>query len=78
MLPVVSTLRDAAAPAEEESDVKYADIDSLTALQEMVNQQQGEQERLMATVADVSNEMEINKEHIKVRTFSPSLFRPQL
>jgi uncharacterized coiled-coil DUF342 family protein len=61
----VSTLRDSAAPAEEEPDVKYADLDSLTTLQEMVARQQQEQERLIGTVAHVSNEMEINKEHVK-------------
>ncbi|CAI8025791.1 Glutamine-rich protein 2 [Geodia barretti] len=61
----VSTLRDSAAPADEESDVKYADLDSVTALQELVTQQQQDQERLIGTVAHVSNEVEINKEHIK-------------
>lgn len=61
----VSAIRDAAAPADEETDVKWADADSLTALQEMVNQQQQDQERLIGTAADLSNEMEINKEHIK-------------
>ena len=56
----------AASPADEESDVKYADLDSLTALQDIVNQQQQDHERLMGTVAHISNEMEINKEHVKV------------
>ena len=32
----------------------------------MVARQQQEQERLIGTVAHVSNEMEINKEHVKV------------
>ena len=68
-LHTVSTLRDSAAPADEESDVKYADLDSLTALQELVTQQQQDQERLIGTVAHISNEVEINKEHIKVETF---------
>ena len=68
-LHTVSTLRDSAAPADEESDVKYADLDSVTALQELVTQQQQDQERLIGTVAHVSNEVEINKEHIKVETF---------
>ena len=67
--PPVSTMRDSAAPAEEESDVKYADLESLAALQELVTQQQQDQERLIGTVAHVSNEMEINKEHIKVLSF---------
>jgi chromosome segregation ATPase len=61
----VSTMRDAAAPADEESDVKYADLESLTALQEAVSQQQQDHERLVGTVAHLSNETEINKEHIK-------------
>ena len=52
-------------------------MESLTALQEVVNQHQQDQERLMGTVAHLSNEMEIDKEHIKVSYFplplSPSL-----
>ena len=64
-LYTVSSMRSAPGPAEEE-EAKYADLESLTALQEAVSQQQQEQERMIGTVAHVSNEMEINKEHVKV------------
>ena len=62
----MSTLRRSSEPADEEEGAKYADIESLTALQEVLTQQQQDHERVIGTVAHLSNEMEINKEHIKV------------
>lgn len=62
----VSTMRTSPEPAGEEEGAKYADLESFNALQDMLNQQQQEHERLIGTVAHLSNEMEINKEHVKV------------
>lgn len=59
-------MRASPGPADEEGGAKYADLESLAALQEAQTQQQQEHERLIATVAHLSNEMEISKEHIKV------------
>jgi chromosome segregation ATPase len=61
----VSTLRTSPEAADEEGGAKYADMESLTALQEMLTQLQQDHERVIGTVAHLSNEMEINKEHVK-------------
>ena len=67
---IVSTMRASPGPADEEEEAKYADLESFAALQEALTQQQQEHERFIGTVAHLSNEMEVNKEHIKVSSCS--------
>ena len=65
-MAVVSTLRASPEAPDEEGAAKYADQEALMALQESLSQQQQEHERLIGTVAHLSNELEVNKEHVKV------------
>ena len=61
-------------PAEELEEVKYADMESLLALQNTVSAQQEGQERLLGTVANLSHEQEVDKEHIKVSYLTTAMF----
>ena len=65
-MAAVSTLRASPEAPDEEGAAKYADQEALMALQESLSQQQQEHERLIGTVAHLSNELEVNKEHVKV------------
>lgn len=64
---VSSSSRDGPQPEEEPEGAKYVDANSFEVLQGLLNQLQQEHERLMGTVAHQSQELEIDKEHIKVR-----------
>ena len=57
------------------TDHQYADAQNLNELQQLVNHLQEEQERLMGTVANISHELEIDKEHTKVRKSLPLLIK---
>lgn len=59
--------RAQAPPTYEELSAKYAGVDAFEELQNTVSGLQQEQERLMGTAAHLSHELEVNKEHVKVR-----------
>lgn len=48
----------------------FADQQSLNDLTQLVNEMQQEQERLIGTAAHLSHELDISKEHTKVREYS--------
>ncbi len=62
----VSSARLQSGSPDEEEGAKYAGVESLEALQGGIGQIQQEHERLMGTVAHLSHELGISKEHIKV------------
>ena len=59
--------RAQAPPTDEELSAKYAGVDAFEELQNTVAGLQQEQERLIGTAAHLSHELEVNKEHVKVR-----------
>ncbi len=57
-----------AAQSEEEPDgaKKFVDLSSFEAFQELLEQVNSEQERLIGTAAHLSHELDVSKEHVKV------------
>ena len=53
------------AVAEEPDGAKFVDLDTFNAVQACLAQLQQENERLLGTAAQLSYELDINKEHVK-------------
>lgn len=64
----VSTLQQTSDEEIDHDASKFADMASIVALQQMVASQQERLDRLLSTVANLSHEQEVDKEHIKVAT----------
>ena len=50
----------------QEVDNDYADMESFKGLEQLVQSLQDGQERLLGTAANLSHELEVNQEHVKV------------
>ena len=53
-------------PVDDSAGNKYVDEETFMAVQSLLGQLQQENERLLGTAAQISHEMEVNTEHVKV------------
>ncbi len=60
------SLREAKSEEEPDGAKKFVDSSSFEALQELLEQVNSEQERLIGTAAHLSHELDVSKEHVKV------------